>query len=358
MAQPGRAPRSGRGGRRFESSHSDAQYSRRSIDRLSFWTDITIVMIIDIVLISYNTQTLLLKCLNSLKHAPQGCEIGKVIVVDNASSDLTIENVRENFPEVEIIALDTNMGYAHAVNVGMNHTISEWVFVGNADIEFRPNSLLNLWQATKQFQDIAIACPQQVYPDNSRQRSWGFFPGYSEALHYLTFSSAIEHMIEFIAMKIGIARSSRLIPYADGAALLIHRASFIAIEGFDDSFFFFGEEADFCQRMWKSGKGVLFVPSSIIMHVRGATYGGNSPSLRSLEMLVNAKKKFIAKHSPTSSLAFIMFLMGTYHALMSFLYLPFGLLSRNYRSKIQMNTILSGLYLLGMKSTASKGESI
>lgn len=315
-------------------------------------------MIIDIVLISYNTQTLLLKCLNSLKHAPQGCDIGKVIVVDNASNDLTVENVRENFPEIEIIALDTNMGYAHAVNVGMAYAQCDWVFVGNADIEFRPNSLLNLWQATQQFQDIAIACPQQVYPDNSRQRSWGFFPGYSEAFHYLTFSSAIEHIIESIAMKIGIARSSRLIPYADGAALLIHRASFIAIEGFDASFFFFGEEADFCKRMWESGKGVLFVPSSIIMHVRGATYGGNSPSLRSLEMLVNAKKTFISKHSPKSSLAFIMFLMGTYHALMSILYFPFGLLSKNFRNKIQMNTMLTGLYLLGMKSSASSGESV
>ena len=84
-------------------------------------------MTIDIVLISYNTQTLLLKCLNSLKHAPQGCDIGKVIVVDNASNDLTVENVRENFPEIEIIALDTNMGYAHAVNVGMAYAQCDWV---------------------------------------------------------------------------------------------------------------------------------------------------------------------------------------------------------------------------------------
>ncbi len=71
-------------------------------------------MIIDIVLISYNTQTLLLKCLNTLHHVPQGVEIGNIIVVDNASNDLTIENVRETFPEVHIIALKENLGYAAA----------------------------------------------------------------------------------------------------------------------------------------------------------------------------------------------------------------------------------------------------
>lgn len=314
-------------------------------------------MIIDIILISYNTQTLLLKCLNSLKHAPQGCDIGNVIVVDNASNDQTVENVRENFPEVTIIALDNNMGYAHAVNVGVAHAQCDWVFVGNADIEFRPNSLFNLWQATQHYHDVGVACPQQVYPDNSRQRSWGFFPGYSEALHYLSFASAIENIIESIAMKLGIARSSRFIPYADGAALLIHRASFNAIAGFDSSFFFFGEEADFCQRMWQSGKGVLFVPSSTIMHVRGATYGGSTPTLRSLEMLVNSKQRFISKHSPESSLRFIMFLMGIYHGMMCILSVPFALLSKTHRSKIQMNAMLSGLYFLGMKSPASSGEN-
>jgi GT2 family glycosyltransferase len=312
-------------------------------------------MTIDIILISYNTQTLLLKCLNSIRHAPQGCEIGKIIIVDNASDDLTIENVRENFPDVHVIALTENKGYAHAVNIGVQHAESEWVFVGNSDIEFRPNSLLNLLQGAQSHDNVGIACPQQVYPDNSRQRSWGFFPGYSEALHYITFSSAIENLLESISMKLGISRSSRFIPYADGAALLINRSAFTTIGGFDDSFFFFGEEADFCQRMWQSGKGVLFVPSSTIMHVRGATYGGNSPSLKSLKMLIDSKQKFIMKHSPNASLSFIMFLMGIYHALMVIVFLPFGVFSKRHRSKISMNSMLAGLYLLSVKSTSITG---
>lgn len=314
-------------------------------------------MTIDIILISYNTQTLLLKCLNSIKHAPQGCEIGNIIVVDNASNDLTVENVKESFPDVIVISLEENKGYAHAVNIGVEHSTSEWVFIGNADIEFRSNSILHLWQATLSHQNVGLACPQQVYPDNSRQRSWGFFPGYSEALHYLSFSSAIENVLESIAMKLGIARKSRFIPYADGAALLIHRDSFIAIGGFDSSFFFFGEEADFCQRMWQSGKGVLFVPNATIMHVRGATYGGNSPSLQSLEMLVDSKKKFITKHQPDSSLTFIMLLMSMYHAMMSVISIPFGLISSSWRSKFTMNFVLAGLYFIAIRTQKSESES-
>ena len=62
-------------------------------------------MMIDIVIISYNTQTLLLNCLNTLHHVPQGVDIGKIIVVDNASNDLTVDNVRATFPNVQVIAL-------------------------------------------------------------------------------------------------------------------------------------------------------------------------------------------------------------------------------------------------------------
>ena len=199
-------------------------------------------MIIDIIIISYNTQTLLLNCLNTLHHVPQGVDIGKIIVVDNASNDLTVDNVRATFPNVQVIALQENVGYASAVNIGFKETSCEWVFIGNADIEFRPNTLISLFNGMKGFSSVGICCPQQVYPDNSRQRSWGFFPGISEAIHYVTFTSAIENILESISMKLGIRRSSRFIPYADGAALLIESQAFRNIGGFDSDFFFFGEE--------------------------------------------------------------------------------------------------------------------
>jgi GT2 family glycosyltransferase len=307
-------------------------------------------MIIDIVLISYNTQTLLLKCLNTLHHVPQGVEIGNIIVVDNASNDLTVENVRDTFPNVQVIALQENLGYASAVNIGFKQTSSEWVFIGNSDIEFRPNTLISLFEGMSGFSDVGICCPQQVYPDNSRQRSWGFFPGMSEAIHYITFTSAIENILESISMKIGMRRKSRYIPYADGAALLIQSEAFKHIGGFDTNFFFFGEEADFCHRMWASGKGVLFVPTSIIMHVRGATYGGNSPSLQSIQMLIDSKIRFIKKNTPHASIGFIMCIMGFYHAIMTILFTPFSIFTKRFRGKVKMNAISTGLYFMKIRS--------
>lgn len=309
-------------------------------------------MIIDIIIISYNTQTLLLNCLNTLHHVPQGVDIGNIIVVDNASNDLTVDNVRATFPNVQVIALQENVGYASAVNIGFKETSCEWVFIGNADIEFRPNTLISLFNGMKGFSSVGICCPQQVYPDNSRQRSWGFFPGISEAIHYVTFTSAIENILESISMKLGIKRSSRFIPYADGAALLIESKAFRNIGGFDSDFFFFGEEADFCHRMWASGKGVLFVPSSIIMHVRGATYGGNSPSIRSLEMLIDSKIRFIKKNTPDASIGLIMFIMGIYHAIMALIFTPLSILSNRFRGKVKMNAVSTGLYFMRIRSQA------
>ncbi|MEY3689326.1 MAG: hypothetical protein RIT37_888 [Bacteroidota bacterium] len=307
-------------------------------------------MIIDIVLISYNTQTLLLKCLSTLHHVPQGIEIGTIIVVDNASNDLTVENIRATYPDVQVIALQENLGYASAVNIGFEQTKSEWVFIGNADIEFRPNTLNSLFTGMKGFSNVGICCPQQVYPDNSRQRSWGFFPGMSEAIHYVTFSSAIENILESISMKLGIKRSSRFIPYADGAALLIESQAFKNIGGFDSQFFFFGEEADFCHRMWASGKGVLFVPTSTIMHVRGATYGGNAPSFRSLEMLIDSKIRFIKKNTPDASIPLIMFIMGFYHTIMTLISAPLAIINKRFRGKVYMNAMSAGLYFSRISS--------
>lgn len=329
------------------------EFFRRSIGDRLFHESCINIMTIDIVLISYNTQTLLLKCLNSLHHVPQGMTIGKIIVVDNASDDLTVENVQETYPHVHVIALTSNLGYASAVNIGVQASSSAWVFVGNADIEFRSNTLLHMWEGMTGFTDIGVCCPQQVYPDNSRQRSWGFFPGMSEALHYLSFTSAIENVLESIAMKLGIRRSARTIPYADGAALLINRIDFDSIGGFDESFFFFGEEADFCFRMWSAGKGVLFVPAAIIMHVRGATYGGNTPSLQSLNMLIQSKITFIKKNSPHSSLPFIMVLMTLYHAIMTMIVAPFSLFKSTTRGKVLMNATLTGLYFMNIHTSQS-----
>ena len=251
-----------------------------------------------------------------------------------------------------MIALQENVGYASAVNIGFQQTSCEWVFIGNADIEFRPNTLISLFNGMKGFSSVGICCPQQVYPDNSRQRSWGFFPGISEAIHYVTFTSAIENILESISMKLGIRRSSRFIPYADGAALLIESQAFRNIGGFDSDFFFFGEEADFCHRMWASGKGVLFVPSSIIMHVRGATYGGNSPSIRSLEMLIDSKIRFIKKNTPDASIGLIMFIMGIYHAIMALIFTPLSILSNRFRGKVKMNAVSTGLYFMRIRSQA------
>ena len=73
----------------------------------------------------------------------------------------------------------------------MKKAKSSWVFIGNADIEFRNFTLSNLLQQAELHTQNAVCCPQQVYPNNSYQRSWGYFPGLSESLHYISLSVAL-----------------------------------------------------------------------------------------------------------------------------------------------------------------------
>jgi len=268
---------------------------------------------VDIVLISYNTQNLLLKCLHSLFLTPQGIELGNVIIVDNASSDKTVENIKAYYPGCTIISLPANIGYAGAVNEGMKKAKSSWVFIGNSDIEFRNFTLSNLLQQAELHSKTAVCCPQQVYPNNSFQRSWGYFPGLSESLHYVSLSVAFDNVLQSISLKLGLKRKSYTVPYADGAGLLVNRAIFNELDGFDSNFFFYSEECDYCYRVWQAQYAVLFVPSSILMHHRGSTTGGDLPSISSVEMLFKSKIQFLEKIGKQSHIVPMLLIMMFYY---------------------------------------------
>lgn len=294
---------------------------------------------VDIVLVSYNTQNLLLKCLHSLFLTPQGIELGNVIIVDNASTDKTIENVKAYYPGCTIINLPVNIGYAAAVNEGMKRAKTKWVFVGNTDIEFRDFTLLYLIQEAEIHPQTAVCCPQQVFPNNSFQRSWGYFPGLSEALQLVTMSVVIDSFIQAIALKLGLHRTSYTVPYADGAGLLLNKEIFTSLGGFDIHFFFYTEECDYCYRAWQEQYAVLFAPSSILMHYRGSTTGGETPSLKSVEMLFDSKLKFMRKHGYQSTITPMLLLMIVYYMELMIIKCIPAILSRGIRNSWKTNLL-------------------
>lgn len=251
---------------------------------------------VSVVIITYNSARFIEQCLSSLHNADG--PINDVLVVDNCSTDDTLERVRHLSAEVQVLANERNLGYAAAVNIGVKASDAPLVIVANADVLFHQDSISRLAGYMYNHQGIGIAGPQQVFPTGQWQRSYGDVPG---------IVSILKDMLGLTSLGQGIRRLTwpwlqwdrhpKQVGYVDGAVLAIRRQAFEKVGGFDERFFFYAEEADFCHRLRQAGWGVIFLPMVHVTHVRG----GNSTKVvqdsRFLRLQVESSMKLVAKYN-------------------------------------------------------------
>jgi GT2 family glycosyltransferase len=145
---------------------------------------------------------------------------------------------------------------------------------------------------------IGAVGPQQIYPNRQWQRSYGVIPGIGEGLsHLLGITSFHNYLRKALWPSLKVDFKPKEVGYIDGAVMAIRRDAFDSVGGFDEDFFFYGEEADFCFRLKKAGWKIMFIPSALVMHVRG----GNSTRTDKIDskytqMLVDSKVKLVKKH--------------------------------------------------------------
>lgn len=255
-------------------------------------------MNVTVVIISYNTSSLTLKCISSIKKTTSNCPI---IVVDNCSPDSTVSDIRTNFNDVNIIITPENRSYANAVNIGMNACMTDFVIVCNADVEFRDSSIQILTNYLKKHPKVGVVAPQQIYPNGSWQRSYGYLHGIKEAISDVLFITTFKHALRTVFFNISpIDRQPKYVDYVDGAILAIRRDAHKSIEGFDEEFSFYSEESDFCYRLKQAYWDVVFNPKAVVMHIRGASSGSElNQTAATVRKLVYSKVQFVRKHRST-----------------------------------------------------------
>ncbi len=255
-------------------------------------------MFFDLIIISFNTRDLVCKCISSALSMSEGY-IADIIVVDNNSSDDTVEFISKSFPQVKIIANDENLGYSKAINKGAALSTSPYLLLSNSDIEFLDNSIKNLALFLEKNPDIALSGVRQVYPNLKWQYSFGDFLTKKNALKDAFLLGSLT--VNFRRLRynaFGIDSPIMEIDYADGGMIAVKRADFMAVAGFDEDFFFYAEDADFCQRIKNNGGKVVFFPGSRVIHHRGASYSALSVNFDSVSAIAKSKKKFALKHMP------------------------------------------------------------
>jgi GT2 family glycosyltransferase len=194
-----------------------------------------------VAVVSWNTRELLARCLTSLDD-PR-CEVW---VVDNGSSDGSVEMVRERFPSVQLIASEENLGFGRAVNLAVARgSATEWIAAANADIALTPGALDALLASPGSY-----VAPLLELPDGSVQPSVLPFPG-------LWFT---------LLFNLGVARGRR--EWALGAFVMVRRSAW---PGFDEAQWMYAEDLDLGWRLTRAGFPLTVADSARVLHESAAS---------------------------------------------------------------------------------------
>jgi GT2 family glycosyltransferase len=222
--------------------------------------------VISALVVNRNGERWLDRCLGSLGvPAPAGLEVW---LVDNASSDRSLELVRERFPHVRVLRMAHNVGFAVANNLAAACAVGETLLLLNDDAWIEPGALDRLHRRLESDPSIALVAPRLVSPAGRPRFSWSSDRGLlGEAVQRLRNpfeGNALNHgPVE------GLLRRVLGPGWYTAACVLIRRRAFDEVAGFDPAFFLYFEDADLCVRLRERGWRLVQEPDAVAVHVGG-----------------------------------------------------------------------------------------
>lgn len=246
---------------------------------------------LSIIVVSYNVRKLLLDCIQSVidTSADIDCEI---IVVDNASSDESVEAVNKEFPRVHVISNIENVGFARANNQGCEVSRGNFILLLNPDTLVKPGALKTVLEFMTATFAAGMAGCRLLNPDGTLQKSICSFPTVTQHLLQAMFLDRVIYSNHH--NRTYYRREPFRIDYATGAFLMVRRKAIGQMQLLNPDFFMYAEEKDLALRLLKKGWHTYFVPSAETIH-----YGGQSTSQMAVEMFLELQKsqvKFFFRH--------------------------------------------------------------
>ncbi len=244
---------------------------------------------VSVVVVTYNALPYVERCLESV-------ERHELVVVDHGSTDGTLELVRERFPAARLVEQE-NRGYGAGMNAGMRVASGRYFLILNSDAWAVGDAVERLAAFADEHPEAAVVGPRLLNPDGSLQRSVRGFPTlWRLATEYLFLRKLAPRSRALNAFYAGgfDHDATREVEWLMGSCELVRREAADAVGLFDEDFFMFSEETDWCYRFQAAGLKVLFYPGAEFVHVGGATTRRDwGPAFREQ---VRGHLRFLAKH--------------------------------------------------------------
>lgn len=234
-------------------------------------------MELSIIIVSYNTRALLKDCLLSLKKNIVKRIEYEVIVVDNASSDGSSTMVEKEFVNVLLIKNEQNLGYAKGNNNGVKKAKGRYILFLNADTIVYPKTIETMIDFMDTYQDVGAATCKVMLSngelDDASHR--GFPTPWNSFCHFSGLAKLLPKSRLFAGYNMGYANFSvpHEIDSCSGAFMFVRREAGEQVRWWDEDFFWYGDDLDFCYRLKEKGWKILFFPLVKVLHYKGVSGG-------------------------------------------------------------------------------------
>ena len=282
---------------------------------------------LSVIIVSWNVSPLLRCCLRSLHDSPGvsfavsdgaagSSYIAEAIVVDNASTDDSAEMVRTEFPLVRILANSSNRGFTAGNNQGLALSRGRYVLFLNPDTEVLGDALKAMVEYMDAHPEIGALGPELRYADGSLQSSRRRFPSLADAFfestplawHWPRNPWARRYRMEETPTD---GERPELVDWVVGAALLARRAALDQVGGFDEGYFMYSEELDWCRRAKEAGWQTVFLPVAHIVHHEGKS-SEQVMAARHIRFQTSKVRYFRKFHGPFAAEALRLMLLGSF----------------------------------------------
>jgi N-acetylglucosaminyl-diphospho-decaprenol L-rhamnosyltransferase len=218
------------------------------------------------VVVSYNVRDLLLRCIRSLR--ADGLQ--RIVVVDNASADGTPAAVAAE-PDIDLVELERNVGFAGGANRGVARTDTPYVALVNPDEVVEPGCTATLVEALERDPGLALVGPRITTPDGRVYPSVRHFPGLVDAaghafLYLVWPDNPFSRRYRMVDWDHAEARD---VDWVATTHVVVRRAAWDSVGGFDEGYFMYMEDADLCRRLRDAGWKLGYEPAAAVMHEIG-----------------------------------------------------------------------------------------